>query len=119
MNWAWCEKSVSQMELSGEKMPCVLVVGDMRTGVSRIWPSRVETSSKKTLGLRSVALRELSGRWKSMGWVAEKSMADGLGSCSEGPSTGVGAGLAVWAGGLGQRAGLYGGQKAAIAHTGF
>jgi hypothetical protein len=35
------------MEVSGEKMPWVLVVGDMRTGVSRMLESRVALSSKE------------------------------------------------------------------------
>lgn len=44
-NWPF-EKS-SQIEVSGEKMPWVLVVGDMRTGVSRMLESRVALSSKE------------------------------------------------------------------------
>ena len=53
------EKS-SQMDVSGEKMPWLLVEGDMRTGVSRMVESRVALSSKeKAEGFRS---RE----WKSM-----------------------------------------------------
>lgn len=70
-NWP-AEKS-SQMDVSGEKMPWVLVVGDMRTGVSRMLESKVALSSKeKTEGFRSAALKV----------DEEKSMA---GSCSKVP----------------------------------
>jgi hypothetical protein len=69
----WPALKSSQMEVSGEKMPWVLVVGDMRTGVSRMLASRVALSSKlKAEGLRSM--------W--CGLEEEKSMA---GSCSKVP----------------------------------
>lgn len=52
-NWP-VEKS-SQMDVSGEKMPWVLVVGDMRVGVSRMPESSVALSSKlKAEGFRSM-----------------------------------------------------------------
>jgi hypothetical protein len=51
----WPVLKSSQMEVSGEKMPWVLVVGDMRTGVSRMLESSVELSSKlKVEGFRSM-----------------------------------------------------------------
>jgi hypothetical protein len=54
-NWP-AEKS-SQMEVSGEKMPWVLVVGDMRTGVSKMLESSVLLSSKENVdGFRSTEL---------------------------------------------------------------
>lgn len=64
----WLAEKSSQMDVSGEKMPWVLVVGDMRTGVSRMPESRVELSSKeKTEGFRSTELRVDDGLWwKSM-----------------------------------------------------
>jgi len=64
-NWP-AEKS-SQMEVSGEKIPWVLVVGDMRTGVSKMPESSVELSSKeKTEGFRSTELSVDDGLRKSM-----------------------------------------------------
>jgi hypothetical protein len=50
------EKS-SQIDVSGEKIPWVLVVGDIRTGVSRMLESSVALSSKeKAEGFRSIEL---------------------------------------------------------------
>ena len=64
-NW-FCEKS-SQMEASGEKMPWVEVVGDIKVGVSRMAWSRVCWSSKeKALGFRSLLDSVDDGLWKSM-----------------------------------------------------
>ena len=51
----WPVEKSSQMDVSGEKMPWVLVVGDMRTGVSRMLESSVVLSSnEKVEGFRSM-----------------------------------------------------------------
>lgn len=70
-------KSSTKKELSGEKMPWVLLVGDMMLGVSRMVESKVELSSKeKVEGFLSIESVE-EGRWKSMWWWA-KSIAGAL-----------------------------------------
>jgi hypothetical protein len=51
----WPNEESSHMEVSGEKIPCVLVVGDMSVGVSRMWESSAVVSSKeKVEDLRSI-----------------------------------------------------------------
>lgn len=65
----WPKEESSQREVSGEKMPWVLVVGDMMVGVSRMVGSRAAPSSKeKVEALRSIEPRVEEGRWKSMAW---------------------------------------------------
>lgn len=62
MNWPLLKSS--QMEVLGEKMPWVLVVGDMRTGVSRMFESSVVLSSKeKAEGFRSMWVMLEAERW--------------------------------------------------------
>jgi hypothetical protein len=66
----WPKEESSQREVSGEKMPWVLVVGDMMVGVSRMLESNAALSSKeKVEGFRSTELSVDDGRWKSMGCV--------------------------------------------------
>ena len=63
----WPKVESSHREVSGEKMPWVLVVGDIKVGVSKMWESRPALSSKeKAEGLRSTELSVDGGRWKSI-----------------------------------------------------
>lgn len=64
MNWGNAESS--QLDVSGEKMPCVLVVGDISVGVSRKAESSDASSNAKADCFRSSWFTVDEGRWKSM-----------------------------------------------------
>jgi hypothetical protein len=63
----WPKEESSQREVSGEKMPWVLVVGDISVGVSKMPESRPALSSnEKVEGFRSSEWTVDEGRWKSI-----------------------------------------------------